>query len=466
MEEHNTTSRRPLSFCDRNQISPSCHRSGQPEGHDAEKLPQLNNDDRHTNPIRPPEKWNVPAIDRYRTLATIWSFLILGLNDGSYGALVPFLETYYDLNHTIVSLVFLSPFVGYTIASAVNNIVHVRFGQRGVACVAPLCHVVAYLTIALHPTYPVLVLIFTFIGLGNGLIDAAWCAWVGVMVNSHQLLGILQASYALGATISPLIIEAIVMKGGLGWYAFYYVMVGLSVFEFFTSAYLFWSQTGAVYLADNPRHAGDGLGRTRQALKNKLTWIFAIFIFGYNGAEVSIGGWIVEFMTHARGASNFIGGATATGFWGGMTVGRLVLSFLTARLGESRSMLLYLGFTIAFELVLWLVPDLVTSVVAAVFLGIAIGPIFPTTVSLITKVMPRALHVSTIGFATAFGGSGGAIWPFIVGAIIQVTSIMAFHPIIVAICAALVLLWFLLPRETHGLATDVNHKVPSQDIVQ
>lgn len=67
------------------------------------------------------------------------------------------LEVFYGLNYTIVSLVFLSPFAGYTIASAVNNLVHVHFGQRGVACVAPLCHLVSYLVISLHPPYPVLV---------------------------------------------------------------------------------------------------------------------------------------------------------------------------------------------------------------------------------------------------------------------------------------------------------------------
>lgn len=29
--------------------------------------------------------WNSPPINKYRTLATFWSFLIVGMNDGSYG---------------------------------------------------------------------------------------------------------------------------------------------------------------------------------------------------------------------------------------------------------------------------------------------------------------------------------------------------------------------------------------------
>lgn len=30
-------------------------------------------------------RWNSPPINKYRVLATFWSFLVLGMNDGSYG---------------------------------------------------------------------------------------------------------------------------------------------------------------------------------------------------------------------------------------------------------------------------------------------------------------------------------------------------------------------------------------------
>lgn len=71
---------------------------------------------------------------------------------------------------------------------------------------------------------------------------------------------------------------------------------------------------------------------------------------------------------------------------------------------------------------------------------------FPTAVVLITKILPRSLHVGTIGFATAFGGSGGAILPFAVGAIAQAKGVQTLQPIIIAICIALALLWLLVPR--------------------
>jgi fucose permease len=137
----------------------------------------------------------------------------------------PQLEKFYDLNYTIVSLVFLSPSAGYTVAALANSTVHVKFGQRGIAVIGPLCHLISYIVLAVHPPYPVLVVIFIIAGFGNGLIGAAWCAWIGNMANANEVTGFLQACYTLGATLAPLMSTAMFTKGELPWYAFYYIMV-------------------------------------------------------------------------------------------------------------------------------------------------------------------------------------------------------------------------------------------------
>lgn len=151
-------------------------------------------------------------------------------------------------------------------------------------------------------------------------------------------------------------------------------------------------------------------------------------------------------MTKVRNASKFKAGASSTGFWAGMTVGRVGLSFLTSRLGEFRSVIIYLCITTGLELVFWLVPSFIVSAVAVAFLGMFLGPLFPTAVVLMTKLLPRDLHVGSIGFATAFGGSGGALFPFIIGAIAQNTGVKNLQPVILALFIVIILLWLCLPR--------------------
>ncbi|KAL8721523.1 MAG: hypothetical protein Q9225_001822 [Loekoesia sp. 1 TL-2023] len=354
------------------------------------------------------ERWDYPRINTYRLAAIFFAFLNFGMNDGSYGALVPYIEADYGLSYTVTSLVFLSPFAGYTIAALFSDRLHLFFGRRGVAIFGPSCKVIAYVVVAAHPPYPAVVAILALAGLGNGLVDAAWNAWIGNLAHTNQLLGLLHGFYGLGATISPLIATSMITKAHWGWWTFFYLMAALAALDIATGAVAFWSETGAKY-ADVNRVDGEKKGMTRQALKQKVTWICALFLLCYVGLEVSLGGWIVNFMIRVRHGEPFSSGMTATGFWLGVTVGRVILGFITPKVGERLAVSVYLLVSVGCELVFWLVPQFIVSAVAVSLLGFFIGPIFPSTVLAVTKLLPSEMHVAAIGFSAAIGGGGAAL---------------------------------------------------------
>lgn len=159
--------------------------------------------------------------------------------------------------------------------------------------------------------------------------------------------------------------------------------------------------------------------RTSEALRTKVTWLCAVFLLGYVGVEVSLGGWLVTFMLKVRHAEAFAAGLTVTFFWLGITIGRIVLGFVTGRIGEKLAIAIYLLLSMGLELLFWLVPSFISSAIFSSFLGFLLGPLFPAAVVVATKLLPRNLHVSAIGFAAAFGGGGAALLPFAVGAIAQ-----------------------------------------------
>jgi predicted MFS family arabinose efflux permease len=121
--------------------------------------------------------------------------------------------------------VFIGPFAGCSLAALTNTAMHNRLGQRRIAIVGPCCHLIPYNILSIHPPYPVLVITYLIVGLGNGLIDAAWCSWIGDMVYVNQVSGFLVACYSLGATIAPLISSLMFSEAGLPWYTFYYIMI-------------------------------------------------------------------------------------------------------------------------------------------------------------------------------------------------------------------------------------------------
>lgn len=135
------------------------------------------------------------------------------------------LEKYYHLSYTVISLIFLTPFVGYSIAAFTNAKIHVRLGRRGIAVMAPICHTITYVALALHPPYPVLIICNAISGFGNGLTDGCFCAWVGGLDKANTIQGIFHSCYSLGALLAPLIATSMVVKADLLWYNYYYIMV-------------------------------------------------------------------------------------------------------------------------------------------------------------------------------------------------------------------------------------------------
>ncbi|KAI8635524.1 putative MFS transporter [Xylariaceae sp. FL1651] len=397
------------------------------------------------------QRWNHPRSNVPRVGACFYSFIVMGANDAAYGPLIPYLQEFYHLSYLIISLIFLSPFVGYTAAALLNNHFHVRIGRRGVALVASCSHLLAYVIIAVHPPYPALVVAFALAGFGNGIADAAWNAFIGDMARANELLGFLHGLYGVGAVLSPLIATTMITKGGLPWYAFYYLMIGLAGLEVIVAGTGFWTSTAHEYRESVAKslNASSGGGLKEALFKRpsaRVTWLCSIFLLGYVGMEVALGGWIVEFMIQVRHGGAFESGITATGFWLGLTIGRFVLGFVTPRIGEKLAIMIYLPITMGLELLFWLVPQFIVSAVAVGLQGFFIGPLFPAAIVAMSKLLPRHLHVGAIGFAAAFGGSGAAVLPFAVGAIAQAKGVQVLQPIILALLAAIFLVWCGLPR--------------------
>ncbi len=151
-------------------------------------------------------------------------------------------------------------------------------------------------------------------------------------------------------------------------------------------------------------------------------------------------------MLRVRHARPFPSGMTATGFWLGITMGRVLLGFVTPKIGEGLAIVIYIGIAIALQVIFWLVPQFIVSAVAIALVGFFLGPLFPSGVVAATKLLPSELHVAAIGFSAAFGGGGAAVLPFAVGAIAQARGVQTLQPIVLALLVILLGIWLCLPK--------------------
>ena len=67
------------------------------------------------------------------------------------------------------------------------------------------------------------------------------------------------------------------------------------------------------------------------ALKLRVVWIAALFLLFYVGTEVSLGSWSYSFLIEERHGLVLLSGWAVSGYWLGLTLGRLTLARVAQR---------------------------------------------------------------------------------------------------------------------------------------
>ena len=248
-----------------------------------------------------------PAINRYRLLATCIMNLCGGLNDSAPGALIPYLEKEYKIGYAVVSLIFVSNAAGFLSAVPATHYIESKFGRARAYALAETILLAAYVILVCRPPFPVIVAAFYLIGFGIAVALALNNVYVANFAESTTALGLLHGSYGIGGTAGPLIATAMVTRGR-PWSNFYFTTLGIT-FANIIGAFLAFRHlerdVGPGYHAlqptdSNPNPSTSKTALLKQAFKNRTTLLGALFIFSYQGAEVSISGWVISFLLATR----------------------------------------------------------------------------------------------------------------------------------------------------------------------
>ncbi|KAF1831011.1 MFS general substrate transporter [Decorospora gaudefroyi] len=401
--------------------------------------------------------WNSPPMTKWRILCCCLIYFSMGINDSVVGALIPYMESYYHISYSIMSLVFVGNAIGFITAAFFTNMILGKFGRAKTLIFAELVQLSAYTVLVCTPPYPLVVVAFFLLGYGasiNLALNNVFCA------NTQPpsvILGAAHGSYGVGGIVAPIIGTAIVSQGAL-WSRFYFLTVGLRLCCMIFAAWAFWSYkedseetllTALENTASRQTAAEETVSKLKDlklALKNRVTVFGALFIFAYQGAEVSTSGWFISYLINYRNGDPAKVGYVTAGFWGGITVGRFVLTHAAPRIGEKNFVVILTLGTIALQLLAWLTPNLIGNAVAVCLLGLLLGPVYPCAQTIFSRLMPRHVQTTAIGFIGGAGSSGGAVAPFTTGILAQAAGTWVLHPVCVGLYGAMLACWFALPK--------------------
>ncbi|PPQ86680.1 LOW QUALITY PROTEIN: hypothetical protein CVT25_006755 [Psilocybe cyanescens] len=356
----------------------------------------------------------------------------------------------------------------------------VSFGQTIVF--GSVCQVIAYSIQSSAPPFPVFVLAYAINGAGLALQDAQANGFVATLTdNPESKMGILHAAYGLGAFASPLVATQFAQ---LRRWSFHFLgSLGIAITNTVVLVVVFKlkRQDGETVLQrekilltfnvslpgpsffvgnlDCLKEAGEhipektaaqeeqdqGNSTFKTVMRTRAVHLLAFFILVYVGVEVTIGGWIVTFIIDVRGGGPS-SGYISSGFFGGLTVGRVALLWVNKKVGERRVMFIYSMLCLALEFVIWFVPSLVGNAVAVSIVGVLLGPMYPIVMNQTSRILPRRILTGSIGWIAGFGQAGSALFPFVTGAIAERHGIKSLQPLLVAMIVFMMMLWTLVPR--------------------
>ncbi|KAL5481131.1 hypothetical protein ACEPAI_10072 [Sanghuangporus weigelae] len=382
--------------------------------------------------------------------ALMWAMFLMGWNDGTAGPLLPALQRTYHVGFAIVSLVFVANGVGFVSASIANVSVAQKIGFGKTLVIGSLAQLAAYTVQCSAPPFPVFVLAYVSSGVGVSL-QLAQIMDFAVSLNKNAALkmAILHASFGMGALCSPLAATQFAAMPDR-WSFHFLVSLGCAIINTTSLSIVFRFKP----LNDVLEKAGQTIrpasasqdNRYAQLLRLKVVHFLAFFIFAYVGVEVALAGWIVTFVIDERGGGSSSGYLTS-GFFGGVTLGRICLLWLNRLVGERRVIWLYIFLSIGLEITIWLVPSLVANAVAVSFIGVFLGPIYPIVMNITGRLMPPWLMSGAIGWIAGFGQAGTAVVPFVTGAMASKFGVMSLQPLIVTVLSIMVGLWAAVPPD-------------------
>jgi fucose permease len=377
------------------------------------------------------------STERLRIAFAFLAIGLLGVAAGGTGVLLPEQMAEFGVDKATIGLMFFAFSGGYVASASANGVLLHRLGIRRHLVAGTGASLLGAAILTLPSGFVALLVLQALLGLGSGMLDAGFNSYLSTLPRSTALLNYFHAFFGVGALLGPLLGAAII-DAGWSWrvfFAVYAVAMGVLLLG----------------LVSYPAAAGPAevLGpRLGTAVRLRIVLILAAFLAVYVGIEASVGNWAFSYLTEDRGQAVLAAGWTVSGYWFGLTVGRFTLNAAAERLGLGLAALT--GICIACvgvcALAVWLLPALAASVVALGMMGFFLGPLFPTTIATVPRLVPADLVATAIGVLVAMSIVGGGGLPWLVGFAAQRIGLWALLPIAATGAFGLGALWWRVSR--------------------
>ncbi len=339
-------------------------------------------------------------------LAAILAIFVYGLIAAMLGTLLPELSVKFALTPGQNGHIALAQAIGLIIASvAVGPLIDLKGKKTGLLLGMGL--IAASLFVVPNAPAAGLGPVFLALGLGGGIIVTAANALVSDISESRRAstLNLLNLFFGLGGLVTPFV-GAYVLAGNT--IALCYLVAVLAVLTFGLHAF-----------TAMPRPTGERgfkMSEIGEVLGRPVLYLLALLLFMYVTCEVGVWNWLPAHLVAQGIPKSRALGILSLGFALGLLVGRVVVSPILIKISSPvvtlAASILMAGTT--FAMLQTTSPS--TAGILVFCAGLAMAPVFPTTLAMVGDAFPR-MTATAMGVVITSGWIGLAVSSSIIGSI-------------------------------------------------
>ncbi len=339
--------------------------------------------------------------------AAILAIFVYGMIAAMLGTILPDLSERFHLTPTQNGTIAFAQALGLMIASlAVGPLLDTQGDKIGLI-LGLVCIAGSLFALPKSRSYGAIVFLLFLLGVGGGIVVTGANALSSAASPEHRAtaLNLVNLFFGLGGLATPFISANLFKRN---WVLLCYTVatltVGTLVFQAVTPMPAP-AGSAAFLLAD----VGPLLGRP-------LLLLSGLFLFLYVGCEVGVWNWLPRHLIAQGIPESKALNILSLGFALGLLVGRVAVSPILIHVPAAT---VTLASSIAMAVTTFLMLRTNKPVAAAVLVflaGLAMAPVFPTTLAIVGTAFPR-MTGTAIGFAITCGWAGLAVSSRIIGAI-------------------------------------------------
>lgn len=335
-------------------------------------------------------------------LAAVLSIFVYGIIAAMLGTIMP---TFSLLSSEQKGTIALAQALGLVVSSiAAGPLIDLR-GKKTALVLGLSLTTVALLLLTQVETFGPIAALFFMLGVGGGMIVTAGNALANDIDSARRapVLNIINLFFGLGGLLTPLLAANLLNDDRV---SILYFAAGLAAVTLLVEI-----------LTRMPRPSGQVSFKPAEAklvLGRPALYLLALMLFFYVACEVGVWNWLKQYLITQNIDAKTAGNILSLGFALGLLIGRIVVSPILLRVSSINVTLFSAIFMTAATFAMLRTSSPTGAWIAVFCAGLAMAPVFPTTLALVGDAFPN-MTATAMGLAITCGWIGLAVSSPIIG---------------------------------------------------